>query len=127
MSTCSGYGRSVALLPISAERTPPPALLFLLPKLDTFPNVSSLTWHVDFCDDLDTRPSENGGWWLIEGRTETARHGWLRARLLGIEPTVPGRREHCDCSTSVERADALRFAEVWGQTGDEHGEKLQSK
>ena len=59
--------------------TPPPALLFLLPRLDTFPNVSSLTWHVDFCDNVETRSSESDGWWLIEGRTETARQGYSAA------------------------------------------------
>jgi hypothetical protein len=45
--------------------------------------------------------------------TDTARHSWLLTRALGIEPTVPSRREHCTCNTSVERADALRFACWW--------------
>jgi acyl-CoA thioesterase len=76
-----GVSAEVHLLTLAD--TPPPALLFLLPTatLETFPNVSSLTWHVDFCDEVEARRSEADGWWLIEGRTETARQGYSAAAM----------------------------------------------
>ena len=101
-STAAGSvdGVSAEVHLLALADTPPPALLFLLPALETFPNVSSLTWHVDFCDELEARPSENDGWWLIEGRTETARHGYSAAAMTlwghrddwGRGPLVIGRQ-----------------------------------
>ena len=74
-----GVDAEVALLALAD--TPPPALIMLLPLQQAFPNVSSLTWHVDVCDDVEARASSQDGWWLIEGRTETARDGYSAAAM----------------------------------------------
>ena len=62
----------VALLALADM--PPPALLPLLPPGGKFPNVSSITWMVNWLDDQPA--AGDGGWWLIESRAESAHVGY---------------------------------------------------
>ena len=71
-----GVDAAVAL--VALADTPPPAIVILLTgsgAIDKFPNVSSLTWHVNFVDRTPT-PAHDGGWWLIEQRIEHLRGGF---------------------------------------------------
>ena len=55
---------------------PPPAIVMMQPPgtFDKFPNVSSMTWLVNF---LQREPvPHDGGWWLIEQRVEHLREGY---------------------------------------------------
>ena len=71
-----GVDGSVALLALAD--TPPPAIVILLTgsgALSEFPNVSSLTWHINFLEHAPT-PAYDGGWWLIEQSIEHLRGGF---------------------------------------------------
>jgi len=67
-----GVAPDVALLALADM--PPPALLPLLPRGSQFPNVSSITWMVNWLDDHPA--AAPGGWWLLESRAESARVGY---------------------------------------------------
>ena len=71
-----GVVPDVALLCLAD--VPPPAILSLLPTgtLETFPNVSSLTWQVNLLDGGTSIVAHPGGWWLIVQRIEHLHEGF---------------------------------------------------
>ena len=85
-----GVDADVALLALADM--PPPAILPLLPtgSITKFPNVSSLTWQVNFlCDVLPL--AHPGGWWLIQQRIEHLHNGYSSCdmALWGADPARP--------------------------------------
>lgn len=55
---------------IALADMPPPAIL---PMLEAFAPVSSMTWMINFLED---DPQPRNGWWLVRSRAEHAREGY---------------------------------------------------